>query len=79
MRQSNNEIVGAARSTPDGSADQTMKPGMHPEERHRRIHELAYRRAEARGFAPGAELDDWLSAERDFDADHTSDLGLPPP
>ena len=28
----------------------------------------AYQLAEARGFAPGAELDDWLQAERDFDA-----------
>ena len=37
-------------------------------ERHRRICELAYRRAEQRGFAPGAEVDDWLDAEREVDA-----------
>jgi hypothetical protein len=37
-------------------------------ERHRRICELAYRRAEQRGFAPGAEVDDWLEAEREVDA-----------
>jgi hypothetical protein len=36
--------------------------------RHRRISEAAYRIAEARGFAGGAELDDWLAAERDVDA-----------
>ncbi|MCC6534383.1 MAG: DUF2934 domain-containing protein [Burkholderiales bacterium] len=27
----------------------------------------AFYRAEARGFAPGAELDDWLAAERELD------------
>jgi len=36
--------------------------------RHRRISEAAYRLAEARGFASGSELDDWLAAERDVDA-----------
>jgi hypothetical protein len=38
------------------------------EERHRRIGELAYRRAEQRGFAPGNEFEDWLEAEREVDA-----------
>jgi hypothetical protein len=37
-------------------------------ERHRRISELAYKRAEQRGFAPGNEADDWLDAEREVDA-----------
>jgi len=37
-------------------------------ERHRRICELAYRRAELRGFAPGHEQEDWLEAEREVDA-----------
>jgi Protein of unknown function (DUF2934) len=36
--------------------------------RHSRISEAAYRIAEARGFAGGSELDDWLAAERDVDA-----------
>jgi hypothetical protein len=39
-----------------------------PAERHRRISELAYRRAEQRGFAPGGETEDWLEAEREVDA-----------
>ena len=39
-----------------------------PAERHRRICDLAYRRAEQRGFAPGGEVDDWLEAEREVDA-----------
>lgn len=37
-------------------------------ERHRRISDLAYRRAEMRGFAPGHEHEDWLEAEREVDA-----------
>ena len=37
-------------------------------ERHRRISDLAYRRAEQRGFAPGNEVEDWLEAEREVDA-----------
>lgn len=39
-----------------------------PAERHRRICDLAYRRAEQRGFTPGSELEDWLDAEREVDA-----------
>jgi hypothetical protein len=39
-----------------------------PAERHRHISELAYRRAEQRGFAPGDEVEDWLEAEREVDA-----------
>lgn len=35
--------------------------------RHARIALAAYLRAEARGFAPGGELDDWLQAEREVD------------
>jgi len=57
----------------------TAKPGgtrplflvphrLTPAERHRRICDLAYRRAEQRGFAPGGETEDWLEAEREVDA-----------
>lgn len=35
--------------------------------REARIAEAAYWRAERRGFAPGHELDDWLSAEKEVD------------
>jgi len=34
--------------------------------RQQRIAVSAYYRAEARGFAPGHELDDWLAAEREL-------------
>ena len=37
------------------------------ENREARIAEAAYWRAERRGFAPGSELDDWLSAEKEID------------
>ncbi len=37
-------------------------------ERERLIAELAYFRAEARGFAPGDELADWTAAEAEVDA-----------
>jgi len=35
--------------------------------REARIAEAAYWRAERRGFTPGSELDDWLSAEKEID------------
>lgn len=38
------------------------------DDRARRIAERAYWRAEQRGFAPGGELNDWLEAEREYDA-----------
>jgi hypothetical protein len=35
-------------------------------DRDAKIAELAYYRAECRGFEPGHELEDWLEAEREF-------------
>jgi len=37
------------------------------EERWRLIAEAAYYRAQARGFAPGQESEDWLQAEAEID------------
>ena len=37
-------------------------------DREARIAELAYLRAEQRGFASGFEVDDWLAAEKEVDA-----------
>lgn len=37
--------------------------------REARIERAAYERAERRGFEPGYDLDDWLSAEREIDAE----------
>ena len=36
--------------------------------RHGELAEAAYFLSQARGFAPGRELDDWLAAEREIDA-----------
>lgn len=38
------------------------------QERHRQIQEVAYYKAEKRGFEPGHELEDWLAAEAEVDA-----------
>ena len=42
------------------------------ESRAARIARIAYQRAEQRGFAPGAELEDWLAAEREIDGQSSS-------
>lgn len=36
--------------------------------RHRDIATAAYHRGQARGFAPGGELEDWLEAQREMEA-----------
>lgn len=46
----------------------TAKFEINAEERWRMIANTAYLKAEARGFAPGHETDDWLQAEKEVDA-----------
>lgn len=41
--------------------------GMSAQDRRQKIAEAAYYRAQARDFAPGCELEDWLQAEIDID------------
>lgn len=43
------------------------------DERHRKISAAAYARAERRGFEPGREEEDWLSAEAELYGDYTRD------
>lgn len=43
-------------------------------DREARIAELAYSRAEQRGFDPGHELDDWLWAEHEVDGSMSSQV-----
>ena len=43
-------------------ADPKLPPA---EELYRMIREAAYLKAEARNFAPGVELNDWLEAEKE--------------
>ncbi len=47
--------------TDTSSSDLDLQPS--DEKRISRIAESAYYKAEARGFSPGYELDDWLAAE----------------
>jgi hypothetical protein len=54
------------------AADEELDCG-EDEKRLAAIAEAAYYRAETRGFAPGGEMDDWLAAERQFDADRGAD------
>jgi len=47
-----------------GQQDEARSGAAGPEERHAMIAVAAYYLAEARGFAPGREEEDWLRAER---------------
>ena len=51
----------AKKPTEISSPDSNFQPS--DEKRILRIAESAYYKAEARGFSPGHELDDWLAAE----------------
>jgi Protein of unknown function (DUF2934) len=44
-------------------SDETAWPSA--EEIYRMIREAAYLKAEARNFAPGVEMNDWLEAEKE--------------
>ncbi|HZP92826.1 MAG TPA: DUF2934 domain-containing protein [Burkholderiales bacterium] len=55
----------AATSQQASEARATAAAG--PKERHHRVAEAAYFRAEHRGFLPGYELQDWLDAEAELD------------
>ncbi|MDD1627485.1 MAG: DUF2934 domain-containing protein [Methylococcaceae bacterium] len=48
-------------SAPEVSGDTIFLP-----DRDAKIAELAYYKAESRGFEPGHELEDWLEAEQEF-------------
>ncbi len=50
------------------SASSPGAAGVSPQLREMMIREAAYFRAEHRSFAPGADLEDWFSAEREIDA-----------
>ncbi|MEI7868621.1 MAG: DUF2934 domain-containing protein [Candidatus Methylumidiphilus sp.] len=52
--------------SPAFSEPSTVDP-VEAEIRNRMVAEAAYYRAEARGFADGYELEDWLDAEAEID------------
>jgi hypothetical protein len=47
------------------SESSSASPTLAADDVYRMIEETAYFKAEARGFAPGIELQDWLEAERE--------------
>lgn len=53
-----------APTPPAGDAESTRTDA---EQRHHRISEAAYYRAERRGFTPGSDQEDWFEAEREVD------------
>ena len=57
---------GASESLPDVKLRGEPVPILS---REARIERAAYQRAQGRGFHPGSELDDWLAAEREVDAE----------
>jgi hypothetical protein len=68
----------SARPRPTAAAKTARRPAVTPtpsmfapqlslEERTTRVAEIAYFRAEARGFVPGHEIEDWLAAENEVD------------
>ncbi len=57
-----------ARLASKGGSTLTNHPSDMMQERHRQIEEVAYYKAEERGFEPGHELEDWLAAEAEVDA-----------
>jgi hypothetical protein len=65
----------AKKATRKKVASKTRRPAkadtsvisITPEERLKMIATAAYHKAEARGLAPGNEVQDWLEAEEDVD------------
>jgi Protein of unknown function (DUF2934) len=59
-----------ARATPppENSVVTRSSAYIEPEARDAMVAEAAYFRSAHRGFEPGHEIDDWLSAESDIDA-----------
>lgn len=57
VKQDTNNV----NSVPEAPSDAICLP-----DRDARIAELAYYKAESRGYEPGHEFDDWLEAEREF-------------
>jgi hypothetical protein len=53
---------------PRAAIPPVLRAAVTPEERRAMIAEKAYLLAEARGFAPGGETEDWLRAETEVDA-----------
>jgi hypothetical protein len=58
---------GAKRAAPAAGRKASPRNRVTGEQRQEMIARAAYLRAEKRGFAPGAEMQDWLEAEAEVD------------
>ncbi len=75
VRKSRQRKRAVARSTendvpvgvPEGQPEEVTVAFLEDDERRAMIARHAYYLAEQRGFEPGHELDDWLTAERDVE------------
>ncbi|MGK2913578.1 MAG: DUF2934 domain-containing protein [Porticoccaceae bacterium] len=71
--QQNEEIL-SNDSVAQGAQHKAWKPATaSTQDCQQMIAEAAYYRAQARGFAPGCELDDWLAAEAEVDPARNED------
>ena len=61
-------VAKSGSSRPSAEADVGVRVAGNPQDRRAMIAQLAYFRAEQRGFAPGGEVQDWLDAEAEVDA-----------
>jgi hypothetical protein len=66
-RQRAAESPQAKADVPPAAGNEAREGRICAEERHALIERAAYGLAEARGFSPGEELDDWLAAEAAID------------
>ena len=64
--QATTEASHVPLSAPTGPSPASSE-STNPAQRHSMIAEAAFFMAQARGFTPSQELDDWLSAEREVD------------
>ena len=62
-----NRNVMAANSPPSFDPLRFVAPAKSAKSREASIAELAYFRAQSRGFEPGHEIEDWLAAEAEFE------------
>lgn len=65
MTKATSKRVRAIQIAPSVLVEDEREPG--DDARNEFIATAAYYKAEARGFAPGAEIDDWLDAEAEFE------------
>lgn len=55
-----------SKTTQSDNLDSVLDDIIYLPDHSAKIAELAYLKAESRGFEPGQELDDWLEAEQEF-------------